>query len=102
MSFHTQGQIFYWADNPEDPSGIYQAIKNDTGFIGYKEAGTGVGGSFFDYVYRKFRKPTVTVELCPFVGKFPYPDKNFDTVWRPAKNVLLVVGNQILTKKLYN
>lgn len=93
LSFHTQGEIFYWADNPDKSTGIYQAIKNTTGFTGYMEVPTGKGGSFFDYVYRKYKKPTVTVELCPYIGNYPYPDKSFDTVWRPTKNVLLVVGN---------
>ena len=73
-----------------------------TGFIGYKDNGTGVGGSFFDYVYRNFKKPTITVELCPYVGNFPYPNDDFDTVWKPAKNILLVVGNEIIYKKLFN
>ena len=96
LSFHTQGQIFYWADNPDNPTNIHKAIKNSTGFDAYKEDGTGVGGSFFDYVYRKFKKPTITVELCPYVGNYPYPNTSFDTVWRPAKDILLVVGNEII------
>lgn len=102
LSFHTQGQIFYWADNPDNPTNIQQAIKKDTGFTGYKESGTGVGGSFFDYVYRNFKKPTVTIELCPFIGKCPYPNNDFDTVWKPAKNILLVVGNEIIYKNNIN
>lgn len=97
VSFHTQGQIFYWADNPEIPTYINEIIKKDTGFIEYRDdVTTGVGGSFFDYVYRKFRKPTITVELCPYIGNFPYPNEDFDTVWTPTKNVLLIVGNEIL------
>ena len=99
FSFHSQGQIFYWADDENAPSSIYTAIKNDTGFSGHKESATGVGGSFFDYVYRKFNKPTVTIELCPYVGPYPYPDQKFDTVWKPAKNILLVAGNEILYRK---
>lgn len=98
LSFHTQGQLFYWADSTENPLNLQQAIKRDTGFTGSKESGTGVGGSFFDYVYRNFNKPTITVELCPYVGNYPYPDKKFDTVWKPAKNILLVVGNEIIYK----
>lgn len=100
LSFHTQGQIFYWADNTENPTYLHEVIKKDTGFIPYKDAGEGVGGSFFDYVYRKFNKPTITVELCPYIGDFPYPDEKFDTVWKPAKNILLAVGNEIIYNKL--
>lgn len=96
LSFHTQGEIFYWADSKADPTYVQDAIKKDTGFTGYVDYGTGIGGSFFDYVYRNFDKPTITVELCPYVGNYPYPDSKFDTVWDPTKNVLLVVGNEIL------
>lgn len=102
LSFHTQGQIFYWADDPENPSYIHQAIQKDTGFVGYEESGTGVGGSFFDYVYRNFKKPTITIELCPYVGPYPYPNSDFDTVWNPTKNILLIVGNEIIHKKSSN
>lgn len=96
LSFHTQGQIFYWADEKGNPSNVQKAIEADTGFIGFEEECTGRGGSFFDYVYRKYNKPTVTVELCPYVGNYPYPNKDFDTIWRPAKNILLVSANEIL------
>lgn len=99
LSFHTQGEIFYWADNPDDPSCLNIAIEKDTGFDPYYDNGTGIGGSFFDYVYRNFKKPTITIELCPYVGNYPYPDVDFDTVWNPAKNILLVVGNEIIYRK---
>lgn len=99
LSFHTQGEIFYWADSPDNPMYLQEAIRKDTGFVGHKESPSGVGGSFFDYVYRNFKKPTITVELCPYIGKRPYPDTDFDTVWKPAKNILLLVGNEIIYGK---
>jgi g-D-glutamyl-meso-diaminopimelate peptidase len=48
LFFHTQGQIFYWADSKTHSLYIHEAIKNDTGFTGERDGGTGVGGSFFD------------------------------------------------------
>ena len=99
LSFHTQGKIFYWGEDSQNPTGINQLLKQDTGFGEITDSGSGPGGSFFDYVYRKFHKPTITVELCPFIGNFPYPDSDFDTVWQPAKNILLLVGNEILYQK---
>jgi hypothetical protein len=71
----------------------------DTGFKGYKESGTGVGGSFFDYVYRKYDKPTITVELCPYIGNYPYPDGDFDAIWTPAKNVMMIMANEVIYNK---
>ena len=41
-------------------------------------------------------EPMITVELCPYVGNYPYPNSDFDTVWKPAKNILLAVGNEII------
>lgn len=99
VSFHTQGEIFYWAENMENPTYINEIIKKDTGFVEYRDNGTGIGGSFFDYAYRKYKKPTLTVELCPYIGNYPYPVDDFDTVWNPAKNVLLIVGNEIIYHK---
>lgn len=102
FSFHTQGEIFYWADYAENPTNLRDLIEKDTGFKPYKDEGIGVGGSFFDYVYRKYRKPTVTIELCPYIGNFPYPDSDFDTVWNPAKNILLIAGGEITHHKSLN
>jgi len=96
LSFHSQGQIFYWADSVSRPTYLQDAIKKDTGFTPSKDPVSKVGGSFFDYVYRKYDKPTITVELCPYVGPYPYPDTDFDTVWNPVKNVLLVAANEII------
>lgn len=96
LSFHTQGEIFYWADSKSNPKKLQEAIYADTGFEGIEDLGTGIGGSFFDYVYRKFDKPTITVELCPYIGNYPYPDADFDRIWNPAKNILLVCAKEII------
>lgn len=96
FSFHTQGEEFYWSDNAENPTNLPQLIAADTGFDGFEDDGTGMGGSFFDYVYRQYHKPTVTVELCPYVGNFPYPNENFDRVWKPAKNIILIAGREMM------
>ncbi len=96
LSLHTQGQIFYWADDMSNPSYINELIAKDTGFKGIYDNGKGSGGSFFDYVYRKFNKPTITVELCPYVGNYPYPNKDFDRIWTPAKNVMLIMANEVI------
>lgn len=96
LSFHTQGQIFYYMDNKDDPSQINDIIRRETGFPEYGDDGVSNGGSFYDYAYYNYNKPTITVELCPYVGNYPYPNENFDTVWNPAKNVMLTVGREVM------
>lgn len=96
ISFHTQGSIFFWADDIKNPTNINRIVRSDTGFLQFTETGGGIGGSFFDYVYRKYGKATMTVELCKYVGNYPYPDYDFDSVWAPAKNILLIFGKSIM------
>ncbi len=95
LSFHTQGEIFYYMDNKDKPSQINDIIRRETGFPEYGDNGKN-GGSFYHYAYLNYNKPTITVELCPYVGNYPYPNEDFNTVWNPAKNVILTVGNQIM------
>lgn len=99
VAFHTQGQVFYWADDPINPTHLDSLIARDTGFKKIVEDGSSNNGTFFNYVYYKYQKPTLTVELCPYAGNYPYPDRDFDTVWNPAKNVLLLVANEIIYQK---
>ncbi len=96
FSFHTQGEIFYWAEDTVNPLGLHNKIQKDTGFTPVYDDGLGeIGGSFFDYVYRKYKKPTITIELCPYIGNYPYPNSDFDTVWKPAQNILLIGGETV-------
>lgn len=96
VSFHTQGEIFYWGQNEEKSDNtMIKIIYDDTHYPCYTDDGTGMGGSFFDYVYRNFKKTTLTFELCPYVGNYPYPDSDFDRVWKTSKNILPILGTYI-------
>ncbi len=95
VSMHTQGKMLYWADDVTNPTYIGETVNAKNGFTLKYEKATGVGGSFFDYVYRNYGKATLTVELCNYIGPRPYPDADFDSVWKSAKDVLLIVGNII-------
>ena len=96
LSFHTQGQIFYWEEDSKRQTNLNKLIRADTGFPEYRDASDeGEGGSFYHYVYGKFGRAVMTVELCRFVGNYPYPDARFDEVWAPAKNIILIFGDVI-------
>lgn len=103
LSMHTQGKLLYWAEDVTNPTNLGAIIQKDTGFSLIREDTpkklSGVGGSFFDYVFRKYGKATMTVELCNYIGPKPYPDANFDKVWAPAKNVLLIFGQTIMNRE---
>lgn len=103
LSMHTQGKLLYWAEDILNPTNLGELVRKDTGFSLIREDTpaklNGVGGSFFDYVFRKYGKATMTVELCNYIGPKPYPDEKFDIVWKPAKNVLLIFGNTIMNRE---
>ncbi len=102
LSMHTQGKLLYWAEDITNPTNLGVLVQRDTGFSLIREDTpkklSGVGGSFFDYVFRKYGKATMTVELCNYIGPKPYPDTAFDKVWAPAKNVLLIFGQTIMNR----
>lgn len=102
LSMHTQGKLLYWAEDVTNPTNLGALVQRDTGFSLIREDTpkklSGVGGSFFDYVFRKYGKATMTVELCNYIGPKPYPDADFDRVWAPAKNVLLIFGKTIMER----
>ena len=102
LSMHTQGKLLYWAEDVTNPTDLGSLVQRATGFSLIREDTpkklSGVGGSFFDYVFRKYGKATMTVELCNYIGPKPYPDADFDRVWAPAKNVLLIFGNTIMNR----
>lgn len=103
LSMHTQGKLLYWAEDVTNPTNLGRLVQADTGFSLIREDTpkklSGVGGSFFDYVFRKYGKATMTVELCNYIGPKPYPDASFDKVWAPAKNVLLIFGQTIMNRE---
>ncbi len=102
LSMHTQGKLLYWAEDVTNPTNLGTLVQRSTGFSLIREDTpkklSGVGGSFFDYVFRKYGKATMTVELCNYIGPKPYPDADFDRVWESAKNVLLIFGNTIMNR----
>lgn len=92
IAVHTQGKIIYWS-NPENQLGdINNKIIAASGFA---QERTEDDGYLSNYVRGKYGVYEITLELCKYVGAYPYPDVDFDTVWSPAKDVCLIVADEI-------
>jgi hypothetical protein len=89
LSFHAQGQVFYYAEADDRQTRANRLVGQATGF---RQLSSGVDpdGTWFGFVRHHFGKATMTVELCDYVGPYPYPDGSFDRAWRPARNILPV------------
>lgn len=95
ISVHTQGKVIYWS-NPENTLGpINKKIMSESGFT---QERTEDDGYLSNYVRDVCKAYEITLELCKYIGPYPYPDSKFDEVWNPAKDVCLIVADEILKK----
>jgi hypothetical protein len=101
LSFHAQGEGIYWSKNTLQAFRIARRVCLETGFELLREVSAHPdGGSFLEYIEACGQKPFLTVELCPYVGPYPFPDADFDRVWAPAGSICLIVASQILRSAL--
>jgi hypothetical protein len=126
ISFHAQGEGLYWSNNTPQALRLAERVSRETGFELLSEyekendcghgndhgngEGAGIGsgeakkneppdgGSFLEYVEATGESPFLTVELCPYVGPYPYPDADFDRVWRPAASICLMAADELLRR----
>ena len=100
VSFHTQGQVIYWMDPNCDQSlaeihrPIVERICSETGFDMMPPDGEyGISGYMTDYVRYYKQAMALTIELCPYVGDYPYPEEDFDTIAYPMRNIGLILAD---------
>jgi g-D-glutamyl-meso-diaminopimelate peptidase len=102
LSFHAQGEEVYWSKNTLQAFRIARRVCLETGFALFRDVSENPdGGSFLEYIEACGQKPFLTVELCPYMGPYPFPDADFDRVWEAAGSICLIVAGQIL-RPLYH
>ena len=99
-SLHTQGQVVYWMDPNCDQSlktrfkPLVDRICNETGFMEMPSDGTvGLSGYMTDYIRACKQKMAMTIELCPYIGPYPYPESKFDQIAYPVRNIGLILSD---------
>lgn len=99
-SLHTQGQVIYWMDPNcnQNLIGKFEShidrICKETGFDKMPSDGThGYSGYMTDYVRYYKEAMAMTIELCPYVGDYPYPESDFDTIAYPIRNIGLILAD---------
>ena len=101
ISFHTQGEVIYgWNDANirfyPQLGGMVSRIIKDSGFKRITDSSGTKYGNFANYARATYLKPTLTIELCKSVGPYPYPNTYFSKVWAPAKNICLIVAEEVM------
>lgn len=99
ISVHTQGQVLYWSSPAGTLGNIGEKMIKSSGFQPIVEDHRNPeGGYSSNYSVGTYNIPEGTIELCKYIGPYPYPDNRFDAVWAPAKDLLYIVGDEIAKK----
>jgi hypothetical protein len=95
-SFHTKGEVIYWADSGTDDaiaagSTIAQSLADVTGYelMPVSEDPTVYGAGFENWFRQDFERPGFCVELTPSdQSSAPHDDAQFDSlVWKQTKYI---------------
>ncbi len=102
-SFHTKGEVIYWADSGTEEaitadSSIAQTLADVTGYelMPVSEDPAVYGAGFENWFRQDFERPGFCVELTPVDnGSAPHDDAEFDElVWRPSKLICAALMEQ--------
>ena len=99
-SFHSQGEVIYWMDTicgydlVEKFSPYIDRICDETGYLKMPATSDGSPHGFLtDYVRCAKRKMAMTIELCEYVGNYPYPEYDFDNVRGPIDKIGVILAD---------
>ena len=104
-SFHTKGEVIYWADSGTEDAiaaaaPIAQSIAEVTGYALMDTSSDPAvyGAGFENWFRQEYLKPGFCIELTPVGnGSLPHEDEQFDTlVWSRAKGLASVLMQQAL------
>lgn len=99
-SFHSQGQVIYWMDDICNQnlapkfSPYINRICYETGFEKMPSTySRGNSGFLTDYVRCTKEKMAMTIELCEYIGDYPYPEWDFNSVADPIDQIGLILSD---------
>jgi hypothetical protein len=102
-SFHTKGEVIYWADSGTEDAiaagaAIAQSLSDVSGYelMPVSEDPAVYGAGFENWFRQDFERPAFCVELSPAGnGSAPHDDQEFESlVWRRAKYVCALLIEQ--------
>jgi hypothetical protein len=96
-AYHTQGERIYWADiGTKNLTAKFlplaKQLSKSTGYSLVSAAYSDYGAGFAEWTRWTFKKPSFTIEMCPYVGPYPYP--YFDTAWNRVKYTGLLLAQE--------
>lgn len=106
-SYHTKGEVIYWADigTYEQIPGVSEMTDRLSSLTGYQKLPVSMdeqtyGAGYENWFREKFKRPSFCIELTPYNNDYPHPDKDFDSLlWNTAKYTGLFFADEALKRK---
>lgn len=100
ISYHSSGEEIYWYYNQPNESpdlSIVQKVAKETGYILIPKHTPTTGSGYKDWFIETYHKPSLTIEVSPYVGPRKVPAKNYRSIYYANKNVPILFGHKIHT-----
>jgi len=100
ISYHSSGEEIYWQFNQlneERDLKIANKISNETNYTLLYEEKPNIGSGYKDWFIENYQKPSLTIEVSPYVGENKVPIQNYKKIFEENKNIPIVFANEILS-----
>lgn len=98
VAYHTAGQEIYWSyQNGQYRNRDHLLAKKIGALTGYKLAKPpedAIGGGFTDWFITRYRRPALTIEICPLVGETNPPISMLQSEWKRNRQVGLKLAKE--------
>ena len=99
ISYHSSGEEIYWQFNQlneERDLKIANKISKETNYTLLYEEKPNIGSGYKDWFIENYQKPSLTIEVSPYVGENKVPIENYKKIFQDNKNVPIIFANEIL------
>lgn len=100
VAYHTSGQEIFWEyhndQHKERDRAIAEKAAMLTGYPLSKPNSDAEGGGYKDWFILKYKKPAMTIEICPLVEETNPPISTFAAEWQRNKYVAIMLANEMV------
>lgn len=98
ISYHSSGEEIYWYYNQENEKRDLMIAEKIAQLTTYKlipKHFPATGSGYKDWFIENYHRPSLTIEVSPYVGPKKVPARNYATIFHQNKNVPIVFANSI-------
>ena len=103
LAYHSSGEEIFWRYKLPNPyvnqfRPLAEKLAEVTSYSLIEPEGIPSGGGFTDWFLTKFKKPSFTFEIAPYIGSRPVPNHLYHQIFEDNQFVLHTVGEFLMDK----